>query len=69
MHVHICSSTTVANIQRGKVRFDFSEMFGPLFIKKNGDPLKNQPKPTSAAWAAFEEWHKEYRAALGKRDE
>lgn len=45
MHLHICNFTTVANIQRGKVRFDFSDMFGPLFIRKNGEPLKNQPQP------------------------
>jgi hypothetical protein len=38
-------------------KFEFDERFGPLFIGKNGMPLVNQPKVTSAAWAAFEDWH------------
>ena len=41
----------------GKVwKFEFDERFGPLFIGKNGMPLVNQPKVTSVAWAAFEDW-------------
>jgi hypothetical protein len=68
MKVHICNFTTVENIQRGRYRFDFSEMFGPLFIRASGEPLKNQPQPGSRAWVAFEDWHREYRAAQGKTE-
>lgn len=40
----------------GRHRWEFSEMFGPLFVRKNGEPLKNQPPPGSAAWTAFQAW-------------
>jgi hypothetical protein len=36
-------------------RWEFSPMFGPLFLKKNGEPLKRQPL-TGKAWDAFGEW-------------
>lgn len=61
--VHICSFTTVANVQRGRYRFDFSEMFGPLFLSKRGVPLENQPQPGSAAWVAFDDWYRERGAS------
>lgn len=67
MKLHICDFTTVADIQIGKVRFDFSERFGPLFIRKNGAPLKVQPLPGSASWAAFNDWYRE-RCGLGKNE-
>jgi hypothetical protein len=59
MNIHICDFTTVADIKRGKHRFDFSDRFGPLFLNAKGEPLKRQPQPGSAAWAAFEEWFRD----------
>ena len=42
---------------KGKLyRWEFSEMFGPTFLRKDGEFLKNQPGPKSYAWKAFEEW-------------
>lgn len=43
------------------VRWEFSDMFGPTFVNADGEPLKNQPGVRSAAWKAFERWHKELR--------
>lgn len=37
-------------------------MFGPTFLDQRGKPLRNQPPERSPAWAAFNEWLKEYRA-------
>lgn len=44
--------------RNGKLwRWDFHEYCGPLFLKKNGDPLKNQPMTENhPAWAPFEAW-------------
>jgi hypothetical protein len=43
-------------------KFEFSERFGPLFIRPDDMPYVNQPKVTSAAWAAFEDWLDEQKA-------
>jgi hypothetical protein len=59
--VHICSFVSVADVKRGRYRFDFSDRFGPLFVRANGEPLKNQPQPGSAAWSAFESWYEEFK--------
>lgn len=38
-------------------RWEFSEMFGPLFVDKKGDPLRVQPiSEKHAAWQPFEHW-------------
>jgi hypothetical protein len=60
--IRLCSFTTVPDVQRGKWRWEFSEQFGPTFLGKNGDPLKNQPVETSPAWKEFNKWLEEYRA-------
>jgi len=39
------------------VRFEFSRMFGPMFLDSEGEPLKEQPLPGSKKWEAFEEWN------------
>lgn len=68
MIIHICTSTTVADIEQDGYRFDFSEQFGPLFLTKKGEPLKNQPMPKSRAWKAFDKWYALYikdRTAAG----
>ena len=39
----------------GKVyRWEFNPMFGPLFLRKDYEPMKRQPIPKSKAWDAFE---------------
>lgn len=35
---------------------------GPLFVRENHEPLKNQ-NPPQAVWRAFQAWLKEYRKA------
>ena len=37
--------------------WEFNHRFGPLFLRKDGEPLINQPKSEShLAWEAFETW-------------
>lgn len=49
-------------IVNGKtIRWEFSDMFGPTFVDSEGEPLEKQPGVRSAAWKAFEVWHKELR--------
>jgi len=37
--------------------FDFSERFGPLLVKKNGDPCVNQPvSERHPFWKGFTPW-------------
>lgn len=63
--VRICSFTNaVAEVSDGrrKYRFEFSEMFGPTLIGKDGDPLKNQPmRENHPFWRPFNAWLAEYR--------
>lgn len=41
-------------------RFDFDEMFGPLWLKADGTtPRKNQC-PSAAVWSVWEEWQKRW---------
>lgn len=44
------------------VHWDFSWMFGPLFVSEKGVPWENQPKTTSREWKAFEHWFAELKA-------
>ena len=43
---------------KGKIwMWEFNHRFGPLFLRKDGEPLINQPKSEShLAWEAFETW-------------
>jgi len=42
----------------GKVwRWEFNPHFGPLFLRKDDEPLKHQPGEKSMAWDVFEGWH------------
>jgi len=65
--MHICDFTTVADVRivwNGRVvRFDFSRMFGPLFLRlTDGEPKKIQPiNPKCHSWQAFEAWHQQYK--------
>jgi hypothetical protein len=58
--LHLCSFHTASG-SSGRYHWDFSELFGPLFTDARGRPLENQPSPRSAAWAAFEQWHRELK--------
>jgi len=37
-------------------RFDFDEMGGPLWLKKDGEPRKCQCPSSKAVWKAFTKW-------------
>ena len=38
-------------------KWEFAPYFGPLFLRKNGVPLKNQPgHEDHPAWEPFERW-------------
>lgn len=44
-----------------KWHFDFDEMFGPLWLKKDGHtPRKNQ-SPAKHVWDEWEKWHKRWK--------
>jgi len=49
--------------KHGKVwRWEFTSLFGPLFVDKKGEPLKRQPiSSRHPAWKPFEAWHKGFQ--------
>lgn len=76
----ICSfvdrADQVVMVRGRKVRFDFSELFGPLLLDDEGNPLKKQPiSERDPFWPPFNAWLAEYRKVeprapppLGKTD-
>ena len=61
-----CSFAKAVGVEyeyRGKVyRWDFSEMFGPLWIDEEGEPLAEQYRHHACAcWKAFYKWLGEWR--------
>lgn len=43
-------------------RWEFSRLFGPLFVDQRGSPLRVQPGERSPAWKVFERWYEKWRA-------
>ena len=41
-----------------KWRWKFSPMFGPFFLRKDGEELERQPEDGGEAWETFGRWHK-----------
>ena len=46
-----------------KWRWEFHEWGGPLFLRADGEPRKNQCPTVKAVWDAFTRWHKRYERA------
>lgn len=44
-------------------RWDHHEYCGPLFLRKDGEPLKRQPREHHPVWPHFNRWLKKYKAA------
>lgn len=42
-------------------RFEDSDRFGPLLVRRNGDPTKNQPGERSPFWRPYALWRKQGR--------
>lgn len=42
-------------------RFDFDRRFGPLWLRKDGEPRVCQ-NPKSEVWDGFQEWFEKYNA-------
>lgn len=42
--------------------FDYDRQFGPLWLKRNGEPRKCQ-NPSRAVWSEFERWRAIYEAS------
>ena len=43
--------------KNGKVwTWEFNPMFGPMFVKKDGEPMARQPMEKHPAWGPFEAW-------------
>ena len=49
-----------------KWEWDFSEYGGPTFLKKDGEPRKNQFPTNKKVWAAFNEWFQNYQLTKQK---
>ena len=47
-------------------RFDFDKRFGPLWLRKDGEPRKCQFPTSKRVWDAFENWLRGYNAAAPK---
>jgi hypothetical protein len=47
-------------------RFEDSDMFGPIMIKKDGDPKKWQPGQYHPFWDAHRAWWKQGRRTIGE---
>jgi hypothetical protein len=41
-------------------RWEFHEYGGPLFLRADGEPRKNQCPTLKAVWEAFDRWHEQY---------
>lgn len=51
-------------VVNGRVwRWEFNERGGPLFLRADGEPRKNQCPTVEAVWDAFTRWHKRYERA------
>ena len=37
-------------------RWEFNPWFGPLFLRKDGEPFVNQPGEDSKAWDVVDKW-------------
>jgi hypothetical protein len=42
-------------------RWEFHEYCGPLFLRKDGEPLVNQPGEKHPVWAEFSKWYDLYK--------
>lgn len=42
-------------------RWEFHEFCGPLFVRKDGEPLVNQPGEHHPVWAEFAKWLVRYQ--------
>ncbi len=42
-------------------RWSFHHYCGPLWLRKDGEPLKCQCPTSKAVWTAFQRWHKLYQ--------
>jgi hypothetical protein len=40
-----------------KWKFEFNRWFGPLFLRKDGEPRVRQPDTRNPVWSEFEKWH------------
>ncbi len=54
--------SAVVNGKPWRWEYDFGKPYGPLFIKKDGSPRKNQ-NPSKAVWDAFSAWLERQRGA------
>ena len=56
--------------KNGKLwRWEFQAYYGPMFLKKDGEPLKNQPeRENHPAWEPFEVWLKKHNKKRFKRE-
>lgn len=74
MHsVHICCFAEAegrATVRGKEWRWEFSKEFGPIFLRKNGEPLTNQPVSSRhPVWKAFEDWYEATYGPLPHREE
>lgn len=51
-----------AKVGRRTYRWSFHHYMGPLFLRKNGQPLKCQPGRKHPVWPRFDKWLREWRS-------
>ena len=48
-------------------QWEFNTYFGPLFVTKEGEPLKRQPiGEDHQVWPLFEAWHEKHKKRIGE---
>jgi len=68
MIVTVADGEGEAIINGRKWMWEFHEMFGPIFLRKDGEPKKHQPGENHPVWKAFESWlEKREKLKKGKR--
>lgn len=57
--------------RNGKLwKWEFNLFYGPVFLRKDGEPLKRQPcDENHPAWAPFKRWFKKHKTTKEVTDE
>jgi hypothetical protein len=58
--ISFADTTGSVRVKNRIYRFEFDDYLGPIFLKKNGDPLENQPLENHPVWPGFYKWLKRY---------
>lgn len=60
---------TVTDIDGRAWLFESHRMFGPIVLRKDGQPKSRQPGSRSTFWPAWDAWYEQKQAAKAAKDE